>query len=204
MILAPQAGQANWTGIGVFVGQGESDWRYGGQLRQARLNQYGLYIEEKTQVNLRVGASAGQFSLRLFDLGDPTLAHKYYGQFLSFYLRMPVKLNKVVSLHTRLNYQYNLGDKKLETEKAEISWNEVSLDVGVSFRFGPLAVRPFMNFRTLDGDTSSASVARLFELDKHRSSGLALDYLLDPTAYIRVSTTFESNRSLQINFVREI
>ena len=203
LLLFPLSATAYWTGIAAFVGEGESDWRYAGTIRQARLNQYGLQVEEKTALELRVGASAGRFSLRLLDQNDASLAEKYYGQFLSFYLRLPVRLNRMFSVHSRLNYQFNLGTKTLGEEETEVSWNEISFDIGLNLQLGALGIRPYLNFRSLNGDTSEQSVARVFSLDKHRSSGIQLDYMLEPSAYVRLNSTLEDNPSLQISFVRE-
>ncbi|MBL6999033.1 MAG: hypothetical protein ISR73_04170 [Gammaproteobacteria bacterium] len=203
LLLLPLSASAYWTGIAAFAGESQSDWRYAGGIRQARLNQYGLQVEEKTALDLRVGASAGQFSLRLLEQNDVNLADKFYGQFISFYLRLPVRINHLLSLHGKLNYQFNLGKKTLDTLETEVSWNEISFDLGLNIQLGALAIRPLMNFRSLNGDTSEQSVARVFSLDKQRSSGLQLDYLLEPAAYVRLTGTFEDNPSLQISFVRE-
>ena len=203
LLLFPLTATAYWTGVAGFIGESESDWRYAGDIRQASLNQYGLQVEEKTAVDLRVGASAGQFSLRLLDLNDATVAEKYYGQFLSFYLRLPIRLNRLFSLHSRLNYQFNLGRKTLGEQETEVSWNEISFDIGLNLQLGALGIRPFINFRSLNGDTTEQSLARVFNLDKQRSSGLQLDYMLEPAAFVRLTSTLQDNPSLQISFVRE-
>jgi len=106
-------------------------------------------------------------------------------------------------LHSRLNYQFNLGRKTLGEQETEVSWNEISFDIGLNLQLGALGIRPFINFRSLNGDTTEQSLARVFNLDKQRSSGLQLDYMLEPAAFVRLTSTLQDNPSLQISFVRE-
>ncbi|MCK5662372.1 MAG: hypothetical protein KAI17_02750 [Thiotrichaceae bacterium] len=201
--MLPLPLMAGWSGIAAFAGQSESDWLQQSTLIQANIYFYGLRIEEKTQSELRIGARAGQFDLRFLDLIDET-AEKYYGQFLSLYLRWPIALTDQVKFHTSLRYQLNHGENSVEMNDAEINWSEVSVNAGLSFKLGELALRPFINFHAIDGDTSSAIETRIFEQNGNSSYGLILDFFIERTAFIRLMATTGSNQALLLSFAREI
>jgi len=203
LLLLPLPVMAAWTGIAAFIGQSESDWLQGNSLFQANINFYGLRIEEKTQVDLRVGIGAGQFDLRLPELPNVTAAVKFQGQFVSLYLRWPVKLSEHISLHTALEYNYNNGEKSLDSENTEINWSEVALTTGLSFHAGLLSLRPLVGFRVIEGDITSLSETRIFKLDESMSYGLILDYFVERTAFIRLKASAGSERSMMISFARE-
>ncbi len=194
---------AAWTGVAAFVGQSESDWLKGGQKEQASIDFYGLRIEEKTEANLRIGASAGQFNLRLFDPQNLLAAEKYDGRFFSLYLRWPVKLNNYVKFHTLMNYQFNLGTQSIDTENREISWNEFTVNTGLSFQSGLLAVRPFISYRSLEGDVSTPLKTEIFNEDKYSGYGLIVDYFVEHSAFIRLMVTAGANQTMLLSFARE-
>lgn len=194
---------AAWTGIAAFVGKSESDWLLPSALNQANIDFYGLRIEEKSNVDLRIGARAGQFDLRLFNPLNVNLAEKYDGQFFSLYLRWPLTLTERVKFHTNVSYQLNLGTLSVDSESTEINWNEVSLNLGLSLRLGLISLRPFVDFRSIDGDISSAAQTRIFKQNKVESVGLMLDYFVEHFAFVRLMITGGSNQSMMISFVRE-
>ena len=197
--------QAAWTGIGAFVGQSESDWLVGGESRVADVNMYGFRIEEKSRTELRVGASAGQISVRLQLPDNSSLADKYYAQFISFYLRLPLKITDSISFHSRLNYQFNSGDSSRDDdEEAEIDWTQLDLNLGLSFTVSNLSLRPFVNFRNIDGDINTDAGTRVFEEESSYSGGLIFDYAVEPTAYVRLTATAGERDSLMLSFVREL
>ncbi len=193
---------AGWTGITAFIGQSESDWLQVSTLSQVNIDFYGLGIEEKTQGDLRVGARAGQFDLRLFDLYDAT-AEKYNGQFMSLYLRWPISLTKQVKFHTQVNYQLNLGEKTIGLDNAEINWSEVSVNAALSLRLGLLSLRPFINLHSIDGDISSITETRIFKQNENSSYGLMMDYFVERSAFVRLMVSNGSNQAMLLSFVRE-
>ncbi|MBT3205968.1 MAG: hypothetical protein HOM14_08085 [Gammaproteobacteria bacterium] len=202
LLVLPFPLMAGWTGITAFVGQSESDWLQASTLSQVNIDFYGLGIEEKTQGDLRVGARAGQFDLRLFDLFDAS-AEKYNGQFVSLYLRWPINLMKRVNFHTQVNYQLNLGENTIGLENAEINWSKVSVNAALSLRLGLLSVRPFINIHSIDGDISSATQTRIFKQNDNSSYGLMLDYFVERSAFVRLMVANGSNQAMLLSFVRE-
>jgi len=200
---------AGWTGIAVFVGQTENDWLLSDINRQANIDFYGLRIEERTNIDLRVGITAGQFELRLLDALDVTLAEKYTGQFLSLYLRWPSQLSEFIRLHSQVKYQFHLGDKSPVTDNTdnvditEISWTEASLDLGVSIQIGPVLLRPFINFRSIDGDITSTTQSRIFKQHEVVSQGVIMDFYVEPTAFVRLKAVNGGQQTVLISFARE-
>ncbi len=190
-----------WTGIGAFIGQQQSDWQFSASRQTADIGFYGLGIEDRTQSPLRVGASAGQFDLRLLpSLSAP--AERYNGKFLSFYLRLPVALGDGVMLHSKLSYRYNLGNKSLQ-QSQQISWSAIDLELGLSLRLGNVLLRPFGYFRRIDGDITDPALTRLFEQAQSAGYGAMLDYYTERSAYIRLRGSAGSRQAVSISFVRE-
>lgn len=197
--------QAAWTGIAAFIGEGEALWRVAGNLQQADINRYGLRIEEKSATALRVGASAGQTSLRLRDLSNLSLAQKYNGQFLTFYLRWPQPLSDHLSLHSQLDYQLNVGSTATETdvEQTDIDWSETSFTLGLSLRLGVLSIHPYLRWYNINGDITLSDGSRVFEEVNQQSEGIMLDYAVERYAYVRLQSQSGQERLVQLSFVRE-
>lgn len=196
---------ASWTGIGAFVGQYESDWSVAGTTMNSDSRIYGLQIEEKTLIGLHIGARAGQDSLTLENPLDLTQFEKYNVQFVSFYLRWPLALTDSLSLHNLFNYQFNLGNQSSvdNTTDTDIDWIETSFHIGISLRLGPASIRPFVTYRSINGEISSAATVRKIELKDNQSTGVLLDIYVEPTAYVRLSATTSGSDSLLLSFVRE-
>jgi len=203
LLLLPSQLMAGWTGISAFFGQSESDWLLQSTLNEAGIGFFGLRIEDKTQSELRIGATAGQFELRLINLLDET-AEKYYGRFLSLYLRLPVALTDQVTFHTALGYQLNFGENSVDQDVAEISWSEITINAGLSLNLGGLSLRPFMSSRSVDGDITSMLDTRIFKQNENSSYGVMLDYFVEPSAFIRLMVTTGRNEIVQISFAREL
>jgi hypothetical protein len=203
LLFIPAIAQSAWTGIGAYTGQGETDWRFNSAILEADKSRYGLHVEERTQSGLRVGASAGQFSLRLKDPLQVADTEKFNGQFLEFYLRWPFKLSESLTLHSRINYQFNLGTRSGGSEDDEIDWNEAGLTLGLAVRFGLLSLRPFVNWSSIDGDITSDAKIKVFKNINNRSTGIILDIYVEPTAYVRLMGTSSDNPSIWFGFIRE-
>jgi hypothetical protein len=202
LLLVSLPVSAAWTGIGAFVIQGKSDWAFNGDELRANFTRYGLRIEEKTDTELRVGASGGQVDIKFIDRIGAQPTEKYSGEFLSFYLRWPYRINNVLSLHGLFDYQYVLGDQ-LELAENEITWSEISLNLGISARLGRLSIRPFVEYRDIDGDITASGSTRLFQLDEERSEGVVLDYFVEKTAFLRLRISQGGYRSFMLSMARE-
>jgi hypothetical protein len=193
---------AAWTGIAAFMIDGESDWLLDNDKLENDFTKYGLRIEEKTEVNLRIGASAGVFDLKFLDKTAVRPFEKYEGQFVSFYLRWPEQLSDSIRVHSLFNYQYHMGNQT-DDQDNEINWTEISLELGISAQLGRFSIRPFVDYRHVDGDITGPASARLLELDKQYSSGLILDYYIEPTAFVRLRLSSGAYRSFLISLARE-
>jgi hypothetical protein len=193
---------AAWTGIAAFVINGESNWLLGNDVLENDFTKYGLRIEEKTEVNLRIGASAGVFGLKFLDRAGVIPYEKYDGQFFSFYLRWPEQLSDSIRVHSRFNYEYHKGNQTDNLDN-EITWTEISLELGISAQLGRFSIRPFVDYRYVDGDITGPTTARLLELEKQYSSGLIADYYIEPTAFVRLRLSGGAYRSFLISLARE-
>ncbi len=192
-----------WTGISAFAGKTDSVLTQASSEKNANIDFYGLSIEENTDVDLRVGARAGKFDIRLVDAINGSNAEKYAGQFFSVYLRWPIKLTDKLVFHSRINYQMYMGSNPLDSNEDEINFNEFGLDFGISFRFYQLSIRPYINFRNIDGDMTSTSGTRIFQQSEIQTQGIMLDYFVERSAYVRLQGTTGAEESVIISFVRE-
>ena len=193
---------AGWTGISGFIGSGESDWAVADKHWQSEFTHYGLSIEDKTEVDIRVGASAAQFDLRLTQIGNRQNIEKYSGNQYSLYLRWPIELTRTVKWHSDLHFVYHKGDSLGQSNDAIIQWNEWVLNLGISVQMGRLSLRPFINLRNLDGDIADTGI-RLLKLVNARSSGVIADYTIEPSAFIRLRYIGAENPSIQVSLVRQ-
>lgn len=193
---------AAWTGIAAFVIDGESNWQIGNNVQENDFTKYGLRIEEKTEVNLRIGASAGVFDVKFLDKTAVLPFEKYEGQFVSFYLRWPEQITDAIRVHSLFNYEYHIGHQTVDAD-SEINWTEISVELGISAQLGRFSIQPFVDYRYVDGDITGSTTARLLELEKQYSSGLILDYFIEPTAYVRMRLSSGAYRSFLISLARE-
>jgi hypothetical protein len=193
---------AAWTGIAAFVIDGESNWLLGNDVLENDFTKYGLRIEEKTEVNLRIGASAGVFDLKFLDKTAVRPFEKYEGQFVSFYLRWPEQLSDTIRVHSLFNYEYHIGNQA-DNLDIEINWTEISFELGISAQLGRFSIRPFVDYRYVDGDITGPTTARLLELEKQYSSGLIADYYIEPTAFVRMRLSSGAYRTFMISLARE-
>jgi len=196
--------QAYWTGIGAYIGQGDTDWVVNGDEFEADSRRYGLHIEERTQPGLSIGAAAGQFTVRLQDPQQMVATEKYNGSFLEFYLTWPVRISERVTLHSRLDYQFNLGSPSGSNEEAdEIDWNKAGITLGIAVRLGIFSLRPFVNWRTIDGDITSNNLTRTFKDKESQTTGMIVDIYVEPTAYVRLKGSIDESPSIWLGFIRE-
>ncbi len=201
LLVIPIPAISGWTGISAFLGQGETNWLVGDNSYIADRNYYGLKVEEKSLSNLTLGLLAGKYSLRL---KDENSLQKFTGEFLQAYLRWPIPLNTVLTLHNSLGYQYNVGRNYTDQDATAISWNDMKFSFGVGATFDQINIRAFMAHQGISGDITYKSVNPLIELKSNQSYGLVIGYELQPTSFIRMRLTSGNTESIMVSFVREI
>ncbi len=187
--------QANWTGVELSLSNTDSDWDFDGDTRESQVDQISLQIEEKTNSGTRIGATFGHLSLRLV-ADNPSDTRKFDAQFLGVYLRQPVALTDSIELHGQLNLRYATGreNDSDDDDRADIDWSEIDLQFGLGWRFAQFRIMPFVTYSDIDGDIDDDLGTRIFELDDPVSRGVALDYFVDKTAFLRLEI-YQGNRS---------
>lgn len=200
LLVLPFQSAMAWSGIAAFLGQSQGDWLFSGGVKTAQQDFYGLSIEDRTRSKIRIGARAGQFDLRLSPQTSAA-AEKFNGKFIAFYLRWPLSLSSTLSFEPRLGYQYNQGEKALLSQQ-QISWNQVRLQLALHAQLGALSLRPFVAWRRIDGDITTAQTSRLFVQHQSSSYGLALDFFVEPSAYIRFQGSVGARQGASLSFVR--
>jgi hypothetical protein len=179
----------------------DSDWKFGDVTRAAKINSLSLQIEERVESGLTMGANLAYLSMRIG--GDETTSStKFDGENLQIYLRQDFPLGESSSLEGLLSYGYNTGRENVEGERADIQWNQVSAEIGLSFRFDSLRVTPFTSYTDVDGDISGVSGIGAFELDDPYSHGVRFDIFVESTAFIAIRLQTGSQTGGYISFVR--
>lgn len=190
-----------WTGISASLGEYDSDWRIDNEIRSVTLTHYGLSVEDRTAVGLRMGLSIGEFGLRIRSPFD-TLSQDYAGEFLGLRLRWPWRLSRQVSLHGRFAYDWHSGRLDGDSSDSEVNWSSTRMRLGLQLRMGLLGLRPFVEWQRLDGDVDLDGTRRLFDEQERYSSGLVLDLEVEPSAYVRLTWIQQGRRGLLLSFVR--
>ena len=177
--------KADLTGVTVELANFDSDWKFDNGVREAQINSIAFQIEEKTTTGLSVGGGIGYFDVRV--VGDSsTDTRKFDGEYLQVYLRQEIRISESISLHGLFNYSYNNGRDNKENDRADIDWNEASLQIDASVRFANFGITPFAAYYDIDGDISDNNGTGVFEMDDPLSHGIRFDYYTDPTAFIRI------------------
>lgn len=202
-LFLPVPVTAAWTGFGVIVGQSESEWSVDDTIRIADIDYLGLRIEEKTETDLRVGVSAGQLALSYENPSDNLDRDKFDGQFLAIYLRWPHKVSDTLSFHSQFQYRFNSTIQSEEELDTEVDWTELSLSLGVGLTLGRFQIQPLIEYRSLDGEVTLAGITSDFENENDYRTGLRLEYMVEPYAYIRVLFSNGDDEQFGMSFVRE-
>ncbi len=177
--------EADLTGVTLELANVDSDWKFDNGVREAQINSIAFQIEEKTATGLSVGGGIGYIDMRV--VGDSgTDTRKFDGEYLQIYLRQEIRISESISLHGLFNYSYNSGSDNDETDRADIDWNEASLQIDASVRFANFGITPFAAYYDIDGDISDNNGTEVFEMDDPVSHGIRFDYYLEPTAFIRI------------------
>ncbi len=191
-----------WTGISASIGEYDSDWRIDGEPRPITLTRYGIAIEDRTSAGLRLGVAIGEFGLRLKS-ADGTRSDDYAGEYLDLRLRWPVRLNSLLMLHGDFGYAWQSGRLSDDGSSNDgINWSRTRFGVGVDVKLGVLAVRPFVEWRSLDGDVDLDGTRRLFENEEQTSGGVIIDLQVDPSGFVRFTWFSQGQTGLVLSFVR--
>lgn len=191
-----------WTGISASIGEYDSQWLVDGEIRPVTLTRYGFAVEDSTAIGLRLGASIGEFGLRL-KTADGASADDYAGEFLSLRLRWPLRLGEMVTLHGDFTYGWQSGHlTDADGREHSIGWSSTRVGLGLQLRLGLLGLRPFVAWQRIDGDVDLQGSRRLFEDDGQTLGGVVFDVQIEPSGYLRLTWTSEGRKGLLLSFVR--
>lgn len=194
---------ADWTGIALEIGNYDSDWEFERDTREAQISEISFQIEEKTGSGLAVGASIGYVNMRAVAASNsPAETMKFDGEFISVYLRQPVRISEHVFLNAALSFRYTSGSESGDQdEPAEMDWTESAFELGLGMRFGNLRLMPYAAYRDIDGDISDNGTD-VFEVEESLVQGLRFDYFVEDSAFIRLEFVSGGAQGGYINFVR--
>ncbi len=203
ILLLLQVGlvKAEWGGAVIEIAHYDADWKFDSDVREARITSLSFQIEEKFEPGLIAGGGIGYFDMRV--RGDSSVdTQEFNGQFLDLYLRQPFPVSESIALHGRLGFRYYSGDDRSGTDRADISWSETNLQVGVGVRFSHFRITPFVAYYNIDGDISDDIDTGDFENDDSISQGVSFDYFVDDSAYIRVEVRSGYQEGGYLSFAR--
>lgn len=195
--------RADVTGVGFEIGDTDVDWEFDGDVRAAKSNSLSISFEERSGGGLTVGGALGYLSLRVDGDGNIDTT-KFEVQNLLIYLRQEFALNDSFKLHGLFRYGYYNGRENSSSDRAEIDWSEVNLEIGASYQYQNLRLTPFVGFADVDGDISGGSLPRtqVFELEDPVSYGLEFDIFVEPTAFVGIRLQTGSQNGGYLSFVR--
>jgi hypothetical protein len=193
--------EAGWTGVALDVADFDSDWKFDSGVREAQIITISVQIEEKLDAGLVVGGGIGYFDMRV--RGDASVdTQDFDGQYLELYLRHPFPVSERIALQGRLGYRYYSGDHSGGTERADIDWSEVNLQLGVGMRFAHLRITPCVAYYNIYGDIGGDNGAGSFDNDDSVSQGVSFDYFADDSGYIRLEIRSGYQSGGYLGFVR--
>jgi hypothetical protein len=193
--------RADWTGVEFKIADIDADWEFADGTRPTKINSLSLSIEERADGGLSVGGSIGYLGMRVAGSGA-TDTTRFEGQNLEVYLRQEIPLGQSFALEGLLSYGYYTGLEEADGDRADITWSQVGVEVGASFRYAKLRITPFASYASVDGDIRGESGTELFELEDPYSYGLRFDIFVEPTAFITVRLQDGSQRGGFLSFVR--
>ena len=202
LLCCSAVARADLTGVGFEIGDTEFDWEFDGDLRAAKSNSLQISIEERTSSGLTIGGAISYLSMRVD--GDENIdTTKFEVENLEIYLRQDFALNDSFGLHGLFRYGYYNGRENSSSDRAEINWSEVALEIGASFQKDNLRFTPFISNANVDGDISGGSYPRSqsFELEDPVSYGIELDIFVEPTAFVSIRLQSGSQSGGYLSFV---
>ncbi len=194
---------AQWTGVQLELLDGDSDWRFDNETRNAQLSSLSFRIEESTETGLRIGAQIGYLSLRVAaDTAAET--RRYDAQNVGIYLRQPLQVSDSILLQGGIEFRYNSGGEGSGDDRVDIDWSEVSAELGLGLRVGALRLMPFVTWTDIDGDIGSDTGTFVFERDERVSTGLRFDYYVEQTGFVRLEIQRGGRDAAVLSFVRRL
>lgn len=193
--------RADWTGVAFEIADTRSDWEFSEDTRESKISSIELQIEERTATGFTVGAGIGFMTMRV-DGNDRVETKKFDGEFLHVYLRQDIDLSESFSLDAMFDYGFYSGDENVSTERDDIDWNQLGLEIGASFRSGNIRVTPFASYTDIDGDISGEDPTESFSLDEEFGYGLRFDFFTESTAFVRVKLKGGSHSGGYLTFAR--
>ena len=192
---------ADMTGVAFEISDMDSDWKFADGTRAAKTNSLSLQIEESTASGLTVGGGIGYLTMRVG--GDSTTpSTKFEAEYLQVYLRQDFRLGESTAIEGLLSYGYHTGRENTETDRAEIEWSQVALEIGLSFQVNNLRITPFVGYANVDGDISGTEGSGAFELEDPFNQGVRFDVFVETTAFIRIQLQTGSQSGGYLSFVR--
>ena len=195
------AARADLTGVAFEIGDLDADWEFDSGRRAAKTNSLRIQIEERAQTGLSIGAGIAYLSMRVDGAGSAG-STKFEAENLEVYLRQEFPLGESFSLEGLLRYGYYTGRENVDTDRAEIDWSEVGVELGMSVRVNNLRITPFANYTDVDGDISGDNGTEVFELDDPLSYGVRFDIFVERTAFVGIRLQTGSISGGYISFVR--
>ena len=204
ILLLLQVGlvKAEWAGAVIEIANYDADWKFDGDVREARITSLSFQLEEKFSPGLRAGGGFGYFDMNLD--GKDGDAEDFDGQYLQLYLRQPWSISETVSLYGLFDYRYNSGDSYGEDNRSDVDWNEVSLHIGAKLRFSDYRITPFVAYYRIDGDTSGDGGTGDFENDDSLTQGIKFDFIVEETGFIRLEARTGYQTGGLLSFGRRI
>ncbi len=194
---------ADWTGVQLELFDGDSDWRFANETRNAQIGSLSFRIEENTATGLRVGAQIGHLSVRV--AADTAVeTRRFDAQNVGIYLRQPFQLSESLMVQTGIEFRYNSGSDGSGDERVEINWSEVDVELAAGLRLGALRLMPYLNWTDIDGDIDGDSGTLIFERDDELTRGLRLDYYVEPTGFVRLEVQRGGSEGVMLAFVRRL
>ena len=202
-LILPLPATADWTGVQVDLFDGDSDWRFDNETRNAQIGSLSFRIEESTATGLRIGVHIGYMSVRVAaDTAAET--RRYDAQNLGIYLRQPFQFGESVTLQSGVEFRYNTGSDDSGDDRFDIDWSEIDIELGLGLRFGAVRLMPYLVWTDIDGDIGSDSGTLVFEQDEKITRGLRFDYYVEQTGFVRLQVERGGSDGALLSFVRRL
>ena len=193
---------AEYSGVALILSESESDWQFEGRQRTAKVSQIGLQVEDKTRSGLAIGAGIGRFGVLVSHKQSPYNTEKFDASYIGLHLRQPLRINQSLSFQGILSYRYNTTSDKDEADGG-IDWGEAHLRAELLLRYQAFRGVAFTSVRHVSGDITRITETEVFDAVERVSSGLSLDYFVEPSAYIRVEFSTGDVEGATLSFVRD-
>lgn len=193
---------AEWSGVSVSISEVDSDWLFENTRRNAVISRLDLQFEEKTSSGLGVGVNIGQATTRISNHSGPRDTIKFDGRYFGIYLRHSIPMGEILSLQSKLTYQYHSAVQIDSDISNEIETREIGVELGLSGRIGNLRITPFVIYRDVRGDISGDPGTEVFENEASASTGINFDLFVEHDGYIRLRLTSGEQESVSLSFAR--